>query len=281
MFTGPKLKRSRRPELHTPVRRGLALIEVVLAMAILTLVVIGVYRIVAAAMQTTAEVRTLRIRTSEIQAFIHLCENTLRTLPATAQLTGINEEEAGRYIPVLTFRNAPAAFAFGPHDAFLGPKSLRLVQQIGGLYRVDLILEEEEDLSRAVFKEPLPPLQLIKDLRSLAWQFYDKNTAQWTEAWENPDQRPSLVRLTMQPAELSTPMVVDFWLPELQRNQALPSPDGLPNNNTQDPPDTQNPPPGGPNQPGQPGVNPPGNNRPPRFLRGRRNMQNAQPGGRN
>lgn len=56
---------------------------------------------------------------------------------------------------------------------------------------------------------------LIRDIRSMAWKFQDRNASPWIEEWNNNGSRPVLVQLSIQLAGDLQSATLVYWLPPL------------------------------------------------------------------
>ncbi len=201
---------------------GFLLIEVVLAMSILVLAVVGVYKIMQAALETTSEVRRAHLRDQEVNGVVNLLRKTLRSLPGDASVTTRASQEAVTL--ELVVDKSPSAFALGPQSFHFGSQVLSVRQQVGGLLNLTLLFEPELGAlgEPVVTKDPLPPpLPLISDLRGVEWRFYDERTARWVEQWNEPSVRPRLIQFTMGVAGRPLPVVAVFEVPPVS-SQARP-----------------------------------------------------------
>ncbi len=196
-------------------RGGFLLIELVLALAVLVLVSLGVYKIIQATLESASEIRRNHRTTQEIQGMIELTRRAMRNLPGNAEITNRTTADGGRYFPELVLDKAPAAFALGPAALHYGPQVLAIRPQIGGLFQFVLIFEPELSATgEPVDDTPSRSLRLLGDVRSLEWRFFDPRTSRWVEKWEETTARPRLVRMLLGIAGHENPFVATFALPD-------------------------------------------------------------------
>ncbi|MES2307458.1 MAG: hypothetical protein V4507_01230, partial [Verrucomicrobiota bacterium] len=59
-------------------------------------------------------------------------------------------------------------------------------------------------------------IELLGDVKSASWRFWNQRTKVWTEDWRNPSQRPDGAELTLQLAESTQPTIHFFYIPPVQ-----------------------------------------------------------------
>lgn len=198
-----------------PARRGMTLLEVVLAMAIFALIAGGVQRILSASMQTAADLRRVHFRDNQVQTLFELLRETFRTLPVEAVLeTRVDE---GTNFTAIVLRKSPISFALGSSAVDFRTRVVTLDRQIGGRLRLSLRIEPEEERLADRSEEMPPPAVLLGDLSKVEWRFYEKSSATWLDAW-TATERPGLIELQLVLAGETKPRIARFWMPQLERN---------------------------------------------------------------
>ena len=107
---------------RSPARsgRGFTLIEVVVGLAILSLMSGAIYAIVAGAVSSTLTLELTQAEDRRVEAFLHRTREALADLPATATLQlKLLENDPLRQEFVIS--NVPAAFIWGPHPQWEKP----------------------------------------------------------------------------------------------------------------------------------------------------------------
>ena len=206
----------------------MTLLEVVLAVAILCFLVGGMAGVVRMAISSSAQIEETEERTRAFTAFFRLCDQTFTALPAGATLLrtppqGEDGFFASEGRSEITLRNAPAAFAIDDDDIFFGEVALGTRRQPDG----DLVLGIEYRRIDRQTGQLLPAprwIPLLRNLRGIEWSFFDARTGKWQAGWTDTTQRPTLVRLTLAPADGYPKETAVFLLPPLRN----PAPQGTP-----------------------------------------------------
>ncbi len=199
--------------LSPPGRRGFTLIEVMLAIAILVLLMGGLFGTVRATVKACGALRETQQARERIDGFFLVCQQTFPALPAPATLVTV---PAGPGSPAvsLVLRNAPAALAVGARGVFFGETAVVARPQNNGGLTLGIEYRQIDPQTNQVRPDPLW-LPLVTDLQGVAWSFYDGQTGQWQERWDDASRHPTLVRLTL--VFLGDPQkwTRTFWLPKL------------------------------------------------------------------
>ncbi|MBP7949869.1 MAG: prepilin-type N-terminal cleavage/methylation domain-containing protein [Verrucomicrobiales bacterium] len=254
--------------------RGYTLIEVMLAIALLALLVGGVFAVQRGALIVSREVTEQQEISMRQNAFVELIRRNLEQVPGNARLN-LLLPRGGDGGSELYLKDYPLAFSWSGVSA--GSKSviLRIERnRVGNFTAVVLYLDQDrtEDFENGRLDETatdrntgLPVvrrLELMDGIRSLIWSFYDDTAQDWAFDWplENT-RRPSLIRMEMELADGSEPLRLIFWVPVMVNPQQFTGGAG----GTQPPPGGV--PPGGGGPPGgvppiniNPGGGPPGSN---------------------
>jgi prepilin-type N-terminal cleavage/methylation domain-containing protein len=238
------------PETDQPKRkpRGFTLLEVILGLGLITMLIGGIYSIATASLQLSNTVLENQQEDMHMHAFINLLRRNLQSLPGNAT---VSMEEAntsgGVYQSEMVLTDYPLAFAWGSVAA--GSKKVLLV------FRVRYLNDEEVE---AYDSGNLGPndgisLVLIDSLRGVLWEFYNQQTDEWLPEWIQPNQRPTMLRLSLDFYAVEEPMTIMFWIPTVANPAQIAStagqtPGGQPGGGPGGQPggpDIQVPPPGG------------------------------------
>lgn len=199
--------------------RGLTLLETILSILILAIIGGAGLAMINAVLLATDELELQQTREREVMAFAEMCRQAFANLPADATVWsgedgpgGIGDGPEGVQIDL-----APMLFTFG--RAGMHPGSIQIVvePQVGGLYRLVLHRlppEDELELDRGMQGES--SLVLMRDVADMQWRFYDEQTDQWLEIWEEPGRRPTLVEWTLDAPPLSEPTRAVFRIPVME-----------------------------------------------------------------
>lgn len=197
--------------------RGFTLFEMVVVLAIFTLLAGGIYATVNAAVRATVTLTEENLQTQRLNAFVGLLRKTLHNLPATAQFSGGVRTESGEGIAEIVLRDAPGVFAWGMGGPSSGTALLASRPRLGGGREIALMLlpgslsemERRDALERGAW------LRLLPDLRAVQWRFYDEARQDWVEEWPE-GTRPPLVELNLQLLGEEIPRKYVFWVPPVE-----------------------------------------------------------------
>ena len=120
-------------------RSGFSLLELTIALAILSLIAGSVYAVLRGTIEEADLLRQEQSRQQEIDGFVELCRRTFRMLPAQATLEGRVRQQEGKYLAELIIRNAPESLAWGKVDDLDAISVLGMRPQIGGLFSLGLL----------------------------------------------------------------------------------------------------------------------------------------------
>ncbi len=203
---GPRSARilKRRQAVRAPRDSGLAthrsssgylLFEVLLAMAILTIVVVLVFRIIESTVRSTLDVSYLQTKEEQADGLFELLRQNFVSLP---QLTAFEtREHAGA--TELIFRKAPFTFSYSGQGPQFG--TIVLAARPGADGRLSLsVLQEPENASQSYLDSSSDAepnwFVILPDLDQLSWRFYSGSASKWETSWPNPAIKPELVELT-------------------------------------------------------------------------------------
>ena len=197
--------------------RGFTLFEMVVVVAIFTLLAGGIYATVNAAVRATVTLTEENLQTQRLNAFVGLLRKTLHNLPATALFSGGVRTESGDGIAEIVLRDAPGVFAWGIGGPSSGTALLASRPRLGGGREISLMLlpgslsemERRDALERGAW------LRLLPDLRAVQWRFYDETQQDWVEEWLEGN-RPPLVELNLQLLGEEIPRKFVFWVPPVK-----------------------------------------------------------------
>ncbi len=199
------ISRNRRNLFRAP---GFTLLELVIAMAVFSIIAVALFRVLDACLRTTNELHDAQRVTRQLATFAELCRKTFATLPPTASFRVPASLEAdGQEIE---FKDAPAIFAFGDSPLNYGTTTLAVRPREDGLFELSISRSDfapPKDESTIIGVEASAPslepdekgrywLLLAGDLEWARWRFYDPRAHDWVESWTR-NTRPPLVELSL------------------------------------------------------------------------------------
>lgn len=194
-------------------RQAFTMVEVVMAMFILSLLVGVLYAMVSGTIRSTAALEERESRAQEISGFLALCRKTFHTLPSNAIFEVRVVPQGGNYTQELIFRNAPGMFWWGDEKNMSSSTILGLRPKLGGLTGIGILQDTEEQITSYLNggSSAHTWLLLLPDLRNAEWRFYDPRSSNWEKIWNESAFRPAAAELTLT-TENGTEKYV-FWIP--------------------------------------------------------------------
>jgi hypothetical protein len=171
------------------------LFEVILALAVLSLVVVMMFQIIQTTLKVTADIEFLQVQQRRVDAICELMRRNFDAMPASC--TFQTRKVAGS--SQLIFRYAPFNFSWvkaGPSfGTFIiadraqpdGRFALSVLQEIGNpsMNQIGNIGDKKADW-----------FPLLNDLEQIRWRFFSIQSGKWTSDWSDVGAKPNLVELT-------------------------------------------------------------------------------------
>ena len=187
------------PAIH-PMRRsglqgGYLLLEVLLALAILTMITALVFRIIQTTVRTTREVTYLESLQERVDGISELLRQNFSNLPAVTQFQTKTLQTGTE----LVFQHVAFQFATTPGTPAFGTVALSLRPQGDGRLYLAFYQESEdapEHLIQANQEDKIAWTPLLGDLEQASWRFFDPQARDWRQDWPASATRPALVELT-------------------------------------------------------------------------------------
>ena len=186
-------------------RAAFTLLEITLAVAILAVMSVAIYRFVSAnliAVRVSAEVSAEDAR---YDGFASLLTSQLQNLPpGQGTLGGEPYKFSGKSRDEMTWICSAGPglltrYAMGDYSV-----TLRLQPMAkGDLMELGVTREPDEDNDTAVDKKSWVPL--IEDLRSMEIRYFDPRLNAWVDRWTDRGTLPHLVRVTLERASGTVP----------------------------------------------------------------------------
>ena len=223
--------------------RGFSLIEIIMALAIISLLVGGVYGLGSGALRMSQRVADVQNREILLHNFLQLCRDNYERMPGNAQITAYQDERQGGFSEVV-FYKYPLAFAWSGVAATTGRVVVLTDKNTSGSLDVFVLyVEEPEDEAgetdldetddtdyRALMKSDPDPemphqsIRILSGLREFRWRFYDQVEQEWVYQWEDKNVRPTLIDLEMvfYPGDTDTDRIrTVYWAPVVANPEQL------------------------------------------------------------
>jgi type II secretory pathway component PulJ len=208
--------RKKRSDSRGAGREGFLLLEVLLALAVLSMVVVMIFQIIQTTLRVTSDINFLQGQQQKIDG---ICELLRRNFVAMPQTAVFQTRRKGNEFELI-FRNAPFNFSWLRTGAQYGTVVIASRPRADG--RMDLsVLQEPEDAQRildtqADWKGSWLPL--LNDVDQISWRFFDPRNAKWSTDWPDAGTKPSLIEITLKLAGRPHPERGVFRWPIAQMN---------------------------------------------------------------
>lgn len=196
------------PASQPPMRRpgsdlqgGYLLLEVLLALAILTMITALVFRIIQSTVRTTREVMYLESLQERVDGISELLRQNFSNLPSVTQFQTktLHGDASAQIATELVFRHVAFQFAIAPGTPEFGTVALCARPQADGRLYLAFYQEREdarEHLIQANQEGKISWTPLLGDLDQVSWRFFDPQNREWRPDWTANGARPALVELT-------------------------------------------------------------------------------------
>jgi hypothetical protein len=203
--------------VHRSSQKGYLLLEVLLALAVLSLVVVMIFQIIHTTLQATAGVNFLQTQQEKVDGICELLRRNFSEMPQTSQFQTRSKNGSLELI----FKNAPFNFSWDNEGAQFGTVVISGRVQPDG--RVALsILQDSRDASESYVdagKERKGDwFPLADDLVKINWRFFSGRDAKWFVDWNDPGTKPSLIELNFKLAGRNRQERALFRWPIAQNN---------------------------------------------------------------
>lgn len=193
--TSNEAKENRKQALGTVVTSGYLLLEVLLAIAILSLVVIIVFQIIQTALRITSDINYLQTQQRKVDGICELLRRNFVSMPQTCLFQTRDHDGSME----LLFRYAPFSFSWAKPGAKFGTVVIGSRLQADGRFSLSVLEESGNSLGSYVdggVERKGDWVPLISDVDRLSWRFYDGRTGKWSSDWPDTGLKPNLIELS-------------------------------------------------------------------------------------
>ena len=174
---------------------GYLLLEVLLAVAVLSISVVMIFRIIQTTLKATADITFLQTQQRKVDGISQLLRRNFESMPQTCtfQTRSVNGSLE------LIFRSAPFNFSWVTSKANFGTVVIARRPLPNGRLALTVLQESGDALNSYVDgsnEKKGEWFPLVDDAEQLSWRFFDGQAEKWTSDWPNPATKPSLVELT-------------------------------------------------------------------------------------
>jgi len=234
---------------------GFTLVEVLIAIGILSLVIASIYSTWTAILRASKSGQTAAAAVQRTRIVVRLLEDSLSSAQSFGANVGYygfmaeNGDEASLSFVARLSRSFPRSGRFGDLDV----RRVTFAVQPGSdggrnlvLRQTPLVMDTDED-------ETEHPIVLAKHVKEFSMEFWDNRLNDWVDEWKQTNQLPRLITFTLRLADTAQPLAP---VEEISRTVSIPSVTVQPVWQVPRMPGAGGIPPGGGTNP--PGVLPPG-----------------------
>ena len=202
---GTNLRARARGRLGRRNAGGYLLLEVLLALAILSIIVGLVFRIIQTTSSVTSNVQFLQGQQEHSDGMYEILRKDIESLPGTAAFQTKRTRDEFQLI----FDETSFNFSWKGAESGFGTVILAVRRQPDG--RFSLVATEIPE--PPVADAPPPPTTvttLITGLGRCDWRFFDRNTGNWVTNWTSGGDKPTLFECTFQVSGQPAPVRAVF-----------------------------------------------------------------------
>ena len=219
--------------MKTPPARprdaGFTLLELVIAMILLTIIVGMVFGIARTSLALGNTIVATQNEEMERHAFFDLLSRRFSALPGNTRFDLKVEDSGSHYLSDLTLQNVPLSFTWGGEERIAKAVQLSTVKRRSGYLDIVLRYYENEILEgaestfgqSALDNEPFAEIVLLEDVAYFEWRVLDGNSLEWLFDWDMQGRLPLQVELTMAVGAKGEEIRQVFWLPPKQNPQTV------------------------------------------------------------
>jgi len=176
-------------------RSGYLLLEVLLALAVLSISVVMIFKIIQTTLQVTSDINFLQAQQRKVDGIFELLRRNFASMPRTSTFQTRNVNGSIELI----FRYAPFNFSWVTAGANFGTVIIATRPQADGRLALSVLQESGNALDSYVDsgnQKKADWFPLMNDAERLTWRFFDESTGKWSPDWPDIATKPNLVELT-------------------------------------------------------------------------------------
>lgn len=174
---------------------GYLLLEVLLALAVLSIVVVMIFRIIQTTLKVTADIDFLQTQQRKVDGICELLRRNFASMPRTCTFQTRNNQGSIELI----FRYAPFNFSWVNTKAIFGTVVIASRSQPDGRSALSVLQETGNPSGSYVdsaTEQKSGWFPLMSDVDQLRWRFFAQRTGKWSLDWTDGATKPNLVELT-------------------------------------------------------------------------------------
>lgn len=208
---------------------GFTLLELVLAMLLLSMIIGMVFGTARTSLQLGVNVVESQNEEMLHQAFFDLLAGRFSSMPGNTRFNLTSEDSGTHHLSTLTLQNVPMSFTWGGQERIAKAVELATVKRRSNFLDIVLRYYEEEILedsestfgSTAISPQPFAEIVLLEDVRFFEWRVLDGRSMEWYFDWDLPGRLPLQAELVLAFGATGPEMRHVFWIPPRQNPAAV------------------------------------------------------------
>jgi hypothetical protein len=175
-------------------RAGYLLLEVLLALAVLSLVVGMIFQMIQTTLKITADIDFLQVEQRKVDGLFQLMRRNFSSMPGTA----IFQAREVNGLTQLVFHHTPFNFTWINAGAIYGTVIIAPRPQADGNLTLSILQEpgDQPDTRNANIEESKSGwFPLLAGIESIKWRFFGEQNSKWITNWEDTGTKPTLVEI--------------------------------------------------------------------------------------
>ncbi|HEY2123286.1 MAG TPA: type II secretion system protein GspJ, partial [Chthoniobacterales bacterium] len=183
--------------MRQPNRRnsGYLLLEVLLSLAVLSIVVVMIFQIVQTTLKVTADIDFLQVQQRKVDGIYELMRRNFDSMPASCLFQTRNAGGSTQ----LVFRYAPFNFTWAKAGASFGTVIVADRPQADGRIALSILQHIGDSASDQIGRDDdknADWFPLLSDIERVSWRFFSEQNGKWTTDWPDIGAKPNMVELT-------------------------------------------------------------------------------------
>jgi len=173
---------------------GYLLLEVLLALAVLSISVVMIFQIIQTTLKVTSDINFLQTQQRKVDGISELLRRNFESMPRTSVFQTRNVNGSLELI----FRSAPFTFSWVNAGANFGTVVIASRPQPDGRFALSVLQESGNTLDSYVDggnDRKADWFPLMDDVEQLRWRFFDGASGKWSPDWSDTAIKPTLVEL--------------------------------------------------------------------------------------
>ncbi len=212
----------------TPRSSGFTLLELVLAMFLLSLLVGMVFSTARSSLALGNAIVKSQNEEMLQQAFFELLNNRFSSLPGNTRFDLKVQDSGSHYISDLTLQNVPLSFTWGGQARIAKAIQLSTVKKRSGYldvvlryYENEILVDPASPTTAKNDEAPFAEIVLLTDVAYFEWRVLDGRSMEWQYDWDLQGRLPLQLELTMAIGAKGEEIRQIFWVPPRQNPEIL------------------------------------------------------------